>query len=110
MAEKKQRLEFWVTPAERLHIIQKMQLAKCTSLAAYLRRMALHGYVVNLELPELREGVSLLRRLSNNINQIARRANETGRVYDADLAEIQSAQTELWSMMKQIITKLASID
>lgn len=99
-----------MTSAERAHIVQKMEMAKCTSLAAYLRRMALRGYIVNLEIPELRECVSLLRRLSNNVNQIAKRANETGRVYDADLAEIQTAQAELWKTMKQIITKLASIE
>ena len=53
------------------------------NMAAYLRKMALDGYVVRLELPELREMVSLLRRSSNNLNQLTRRVHETGRIYDA---------------------------
>ena len=54
-----------------------------TNREAYLRKMALDGYVVRLELPELKELVSLMRYSSNNLNQLARRAHETGRIYDA---------------------------
>ena len=55
------------------------------ALSAYLRKMALDGYVVKLDLPELKELVSLMRRSSNNLNQLTRKVHETGRVYDADL-------------------------
>ena len=60
------------------------------NMAAYLRKMALDGYVVRLELPELREMVSLLRRSSNNLNQLTRRVHETGRIYDADLEDLRA--------------------
>ena len=61
---------------------------------AYLRKMALDGYVVQLDLPELKELVSLLRRSSNNLNQLTRRVHETGRVYDADLEDIAQRRRE----------------
>ena len=65
-----------------------MQQYGTENLSAYLRKMALDGYVVKLELPELKELVSLMRRSSNNLNQLTRKVHETGRVYDADLEDI----------------------
>ena len=74
-------LLFWVSPEEKALIQKKMEQIGSTNLSAYLRKMAIDGYVVNLELPELREMVSLLRRSSNNLNQLTRRVHETGRFY-----------------------------
>ena len=66
--------------------------------------MALDGYVVRLELPELKELVSLMRYSSNNLNQLARRAHETGRIYDADLEDITRRQEALWDGVHQVLT------
>ena len=76
---------FWVSTEELELIHQKMQQYGTENLSAYLRKMALDGYVVKLDLPELKELVSLMRRSSNNLNQLTRKVHETGRVYDADL-------------------------
>ena len=57
--------------------------------------MAIDGYVVQLDLPELKELVSLLRR-SSNLNQLTRRVHEAGRIYDADLEDISQRQEQLW--------------
>ena len=76
---------------------------------AYLRKMALDGYVVQLDLPELKELVSLLRRSSNNLNQLTRRVHETGRVYDADLEDIAQRQEQLWEGVKEILTQLSNL-
>ena len=76
---------FWVSAEELELIHQKMQQYGTENLSAYLRKMALDGYVVKLELPELKELVSLMRRSSNNLNQLTRKVHETGRVYNADL-------------------------
>ena len=76
---------------------------------AYLRKMALDGYVVQLNLPELREIVSLLRRSSNNLNQLTRRAHETGRIYDADLEDISQRQEQLWAGVREILSQLAKL-
>ena len=77
---------------------------------AYLRKIAIDGYVVQLDLPELREMVSLLRRSSNNLNQLARRANETGRIYPEDLADIRQNQAQLWKSAKEILRVLSTLD
>ena len=81
MAKRKRdiQLKFRVTPQEREMIETKMAQFGTTNMAAYLRKMAIDGYVVKLDLPELREMVSLLRYSSNNLNQLTRRAHETGR-------------------------------
>lgn len=66
----------------------KMEQTGIISMSAYLRKMAIDGYVIKLELPELREMISLLRRSSNNLNQIAKRVNSTDRIYAEDMDEI----------------------
>ena len=71
--EREIQLKFRVTPEERELIEAKMAQLGTQNMAAYLRKMALDGYVVRLELPELREMVALLRRSSNNLNQLTRR-------------------------------------
>ena len=70
---------FWVSPQEMELIRQKMAQFGTDNLSAYLRKMAIDGYVLQLDLPELKELVSLLRRSSNNLNQLTRRVHETGR-------------------------------
>lgn len=98
-----------VTPEEHALIHEKMALIGTTNQEAYLRRMAIDGLYVRLNLPELKEMVSLLRYTGNNINQMAKRLNETGRVYEADISDIQKQQTELFEKANEIISKLAEL-
>ena len=93
---------FWVSAEELELIHQKMQQYGTENLSAYLRKMALDGYVVKLELPELKELVSLMRRSSNNLNQLTRKVHETGRVYNADLEDISQRQEQLWECVKEL--------
>ena len=104
------QLKFRVTPEERTLIEQKMEQLGTTNMAAYLRKMAVDGYVVHLELPELREMLSLLRRSSNNLNQLTRRVHETGRFYDADLEELRQSYDRLWDAAQKILTALAKLE
>ena len=83
------QVKFRVTPEERALIDKRMAQAGTINMAAYLRKMAIDGYVVKLELPELRDLISLLRRTSNNFNQIARRVNSTNRIYENDIHEMK---------------------
>ena len=112
MAKRKRdiQLKVRVTPGERAMIEAKMAQLGTTNMGAYLRKMAIDGYVVKLDLPELREMVSLLRRSSNNLNQLARRANETGRIYPEDLADIRQNQAQLWESAKEILRVLSTLD
>lgn len=111
MANRKRdiQLKFRVTPEERALIEQNMARLGTVNMAAYLRKISIDGYVVKLDLPELREMVSLLRRTSNNINQLAKRVNETGRVYAADMDDILQNQERLWQAASNILTRLAAI-
>ena len=112
MAAKRKRtvpLLFYVSEQEREMIDAKMEQYGTSNLSAYLRKMAIDGFVVNLELPELGELVSLLRRSSNNLNQLTRRVHETGRFYDADLEDLRQGQERLWDAAQKILTSLAKI-
>ena len=103
------QLNFRVSPEELALIEQKMAQLGTKNREAYLRKMALDGYVVRLELPELKELVSLMRYSSNNLNQLARRAHETGRIYDADLEDISRRQEAVWDGVHQVLTQLAKL-
>lgn len=102
-------LKVRVTPQERALIEQKMAQLGTTNMAAYMRKMAIDGYVVKLELPELRELVSLLRYSSNNLNQLARRVHETGHVYAADMEDILRNQERIWQAVSGILSRLAAV-
>ena len=103
------QLKFRVTPEERDLIEQKMAQLGTGNMAAYLRKIAIDGYIVNLDLPELRELVSLLRRSSNNLNQLTRRVHETSRIYDADLESLRQEFDKLWDAAKLVMEKLAAL-
>ena len=111
MAKRKRNvvIRFRVTPEEREMIEFKMAQFGTTNMAAYLRKISIDGYVVRLDLPELREMVSLLRRSSNNLNQIAKRVNETIRIYDADIDCLKENQEKIWSAVNRILMRLAVI-
>ena len=111
MAKRKRNIviRFRVTPEEREMIESKMAQFGTTNMAAYLRKISIDGYVVRLDLPELREMVSLLRRSSNNLNQIAKRVNETSRIYDADIDCLKENQEKIWSAANGILTRLANV-
>jgi len=100
---------FWVSAGEMEAIQQKMAQFGTKNLSAYLRKMALDGYVVKLELPELKELVSLMRYSSNNLNQLTRKVHETGRIYDADLEDISQRQEQIWEGLREILTQLSSL-
>ena len=111
MAKRKRNIviRFRVTPEEREMIESKMARFGTSNMAAYLRKISIDGYVVRLDLPELHEKVSLLRRSSNNLNQIAKRVNETSRIYDADIDCLKANQEKIWSAANGILTRLAGI-
>ena len=111
MAKRKRNIviRFRVAPEEREMIESKMAQFGTTNMAAYLRKISIDGYVVRLDLPELREMVSLLRRSGNNLNQIAKRVNETSRIYDADIDCLKENHEKIWSAANGILTRLAEI-
>ena len=100
---------FWVSPVEEAMIEERMSQVGTKSLSAYLRKIAIDGMIINLQIPELKEIISLLRRCSNNLNQIAKQVNATGRVYDTEMEQILQNQEELWQAVNEILRKLSAI-
>ena len=102
-------VKFHVTEEERKHIEKKMSQMGMTCMAAYLRKMALDGYIIHFDMPELRELISLLRRSSNNLNQIAKRVNATNRAFETDIQELLHTQDNLWQAANTIIRKITTV-
>lgn len=100
---------FWVTEEEKKLIRQKMELIGMINMSAYLRKMAMDGYIIHLDFPELKEMVSLLRYSSNNLNQLTRRVHETGRIYETDLNEIKERQEKIWDGVAHLISRLSAL-
>ena len=91
------------------NIRQKMESCGILSIGSYLRKMALDGYCLNLDLPQLRRMAYLLQNCSNNLNQVAKRANESGQLYAADLEDLRSRLDELIAIGKQLLDKLTEL-
>ena len=102
-------MHFFVSQSEFDLIEQNMALSGSTNLSAFLRKMAIDGMVIKLDMPEIREMLKLLRRANANINQIAKHLHETGRVYDTDLEEILGYQKEIYKGQNELLTRLAKL-
>lgn len=102
-------LYFKVSPEEHALIKRKMEEAGTANKRAYLRKMAVDGYIVRLDLPCLKELAGLLRVTSSNVNQIARRANETGNLYAEDVEDIRKGYAGLHREMLAVAKKLKSL-
>ena len=109
MAKRDQDVHFLASKEEVERIHQKMDELGIRSMGAYLRKMALDGYCINLDLQDVKELVSFLRICSNNLNQYAKRANETGNIYEADIKDLQERLEEIWTDMKEVLVRLSSI-
>ena len=109
MARRDQDVHFLASKEEVQRIHEKMDELGIRSMGAYLRKMALDGYCINLDLQDVKELVSLLRRCSNNLNQYAKAANENGRVYAADMEDLRQRLDELIDIGRQILSRLAEL-
>ena len=98
-------LNFVVNESEEHEIRQKMQTLGIKNQSAFLRSLVLNGYAIKVEYPmtELRETIRLLQNMTNNLNQIAKRVNAGGKIYETELEEIKDNQRTLWDMMNRIL-------
>lgn len=104
------RVDSYFTPSEFEMLQEKMEEAGVSNMSAFLRKMALDGFMIQLKMDEIKEMIRLLGLYGNNVNQIARRVNGTGHVYEADLEEIQRGQEIIWSGMNRIMRALAKLE
>ena len=103
------QLHFVVSGLEAELIKERMAELGITNLSAYLRKMAVDGYIVHLGMSEIRELTRLLRICSNNLNQYAKRAHESGNVYAADIDDLRTRLDELWETADGLLRGFANI-
>ncbi len=96
-------------PEDVKAIQAKMEQAGVKNRSAYIRKMAIDGYIIVLDLSDIKEVVRLLRINSNNLNQYAKKANETGSIYLQDIQQLKNQQEEIWIAVKDVLARLAAI-
>ncbi len=109
MREYTDRVRVWIKPEERKLIERRMKEAGIRNMSAYIRKMAIDGYVIRLDLSDLKEVSRLMGINSNNLNQYAKKANETGSIYLNDIRILQDQHEKIWEELREIKLKLASI-
>ena len=102
-------LYFKVSSEEKARIDEKMEQLGIHNRRAYLRKMAVDGYAVRVDMADFKALVSLLRICSNNLNQVAKRVNSTGNLYAEDVADLQSRYGELWNAVSTILSKMGNL-
>ena len=108
MAERKRaiQLKFYVTEQERTLIEEKMKLLGTDNLGEYLRKMAIDGYIIQVDYSSIKEQTAELQKIGVNINQIAKRINATGNAYGQDIKEIKGALDKIWQLQRYTLSNL----
>ena len=109
MSSRSEMLYVRLTPEEKKQIEEKMAQLGILNMSAYIRKMALDGYCIRLDLSSIREKTNQISRIGNNVNQVAKRANETGSIYPDDIRELQKKFDEIIAAEKAILTSLAAV-
>lgn len=99
------QIKFRVTEEERVLIEEKMKLIPTRNMAAYLRKMAIDGYVIQVDHSDIKDMTAEIQKIGININQIARRANATGSIYQEDIEEIKGVLNEIWRLQRLSLLK-----
>lgn len=95
------RIEFCVTEQEKELIESKMAQFGTRNMGAYLRKMAIDGYIIKVDYTEQKKLAAAVSRAAANINHICRRINQTGHFYEDDIVELKAKQREIWELFKQ---------
>ena len=109
MSNRTEELKIRISPKNKERIKLKMEDAGILTMSAYVRKMALDGICIWLDLQDVRQLTVMLRRCSDNLNQYAKRANETGSIYEADIEDLQNRLDEIWELFRQTLVSLAAI-
>jgi bacterial mobilization protein MobC len=109
MSRLTEEVKIRISPEDKERIKTKMEDAGILNMSAYVRKMALDGICVKLDLADVRQLIVLLQRCSNNLNQYTKRANETGSIYAADIEDLRNRLDEIWELSRQSLARLAAI-
>jgi len=100
------QLKFFVTKEEKDFIYKKMSLMNVKNMSAYLRKMAIDGYLLNVDYSNFNDISKSIDSISRNINQIAKRVNTTDNLYADDVRQLKKNQEEIWQLLKSILSEL----
>ena len=105
MANRKRNIQmkFYVTEEEKRLIDKKMAQLPTRRYGAYLRKMAIDGYIIQVDTRDIKEMNKLLSAIGRNINQIAKRINAGGPTYRADIEEIRERLDQIWQLQRRIL-------
>ena len=96
-------MKFWVTEEEKQLIDEKMAQLPTKRYGAYLRKMAIDGYIIHVDTTDIKEMTKTLSAIGRNINQIAKRVNAGGPTYQADMEEIRERLEQIWQLQRRIL-------
>ena len=100
------QIKFYVTEEEKQLIDEKLSQLPVKRIGAYLRKMAIDGYIINLDTADIKSFTGELAAIGRNINQIAKRVNAGDSLYQADIQEIRERQDEIWQLQRRILSSL----
>ena len=103
--ERKIPIQIYLSEDEDYILTQKQKVSGLKSKSAFLRHLILYGYVYDIDYSELREYNSALAKIGNNLNQIAKRMNATGNVYEADVKEVKELMQKVWHTQKSMLSQ-----
>ena len=99
------QVKFYVTEEERKLIEEKMKLVPTNNMAAYLRKIAIDGYIIQVDHTDIKTMTAEIQKIGVNVNQIARRVNATGNAYKEDIEEIKGVLAEIWRLQRLSLLK-----
>ena len=99
------QVKFYVTDEERKLIEEKMKLVPTSNMAAYLRKIAIDGYIIQVDHTDIKAMTAEIQKIGVNVNQIARRINATGNTYKEDIDEIKGVLAEIWRLQRLSLLK-----
>ena len=103
------RVDLHISKDEYNLIQERMTEAGTTNMSAFIRKMSLNGYVLHVDLSPVKELVSLQKRCSNNMNQIAVNVNTFGGIQSQEITALQNDYKSLWKPLSDLIKQLAEI-
>ncbi len=107
--ERNVQIHFMVSADEKAMIKQKMSDIGTRNMGAYLRKMAIDGYIIHLDSSDIRELVRILRVTSNSLNQLTKLTHETGSIFVEDIEELRKSYNKMWGVAEEILLRLADI-
>ena len=108
--EKSKAIYIKVSPKEIQAIRERMESVGIQNMSAYMLKMAMNGFIIQMDMSNMKEVLRLMKINSNNLNQYVKKANETGSIYKEDIRELMGMHKELLQMLGEMLERLGSIE